>query len=355
MASLFKVSIELAVVLLIATVGTGGWWFLYGGDLPEVGYLSEFAPSEMRLTTDACLPGLSFAVPVDDIAKSFQDALLSAEPESSFSDQIARSLMCNKRESPARYQLDVFRLSWRIRRRFSALQLLTIYANRAYFGPAATGVENASQHFFQKDANSLSAEEAALLTGLLRGPAIFSPFKHPDRALERRNKILETMAVRGRLNATDLAKATSEPIRTRPLGNTEMNPLPSGVFEALAADETEYCGTFDGEFKKGCEDTFRTNLMWVALQVVPRGRPAILIENGNTGFCGSAGCALSLLIEQSDMRFAQSLEERGEVGAINRIAVLRTITNGHYDIQKTWADGKTHTIYRWKGSRYLSD
>jgi membrane peptidoglycan carboxypeptidase len=145
----------------------------------------------------------------------------------------------------ALYQLDVFRLSWHIRRRFSEQQLFTIYANRAYFGPGAMGVENASEHFFQKDTNGLSAEEAALLAGVLRSPAGFSPFTHPDRALQRRNQILEDMAARGKLNASEVSRAVASSISTRSLGNTEEKPLPPGVLKALAADEAEYCDRFE--------------------------------------------------------------------------------------------------------------
>ena len=355
MAALHRVLLGLAALVLIAAGGFCGWFFLYTGDLPKTDPLSEFVPTAGSLVTDSCLAGLSFAIPFDRIGKPFRDALASAEPDFSFSDQIARTLMCNRLESSARYQLDVFRLSWHIRRRFSEQQLLTIYVNRAYFGPGATGVENASQHFFQRDAYTLSTEEAALLAGLLRAPGSFSPFKHPDRALQRRNQILKTMAVRGKLSAAELASAVAAPIITRSLGNTEAKPLPSGVLKALAADEAEYCDQFRDDFKRGCEETFRTNLMWRELPVAPRWNPAILVENRNTGFCGSAGCALRLFIEQPDAQFAQTLGTDGEVGALDRIRVLKTIANGHYNIEKTWADGKTHTIYRWRGSRYFTD
>jgi transglycosylase-like protein len=355
MAALYKVLLALATLVLIAVSGFCVWVFFYTDDLPKTDSLSRFVPTAGSLVTDSCLASLSFAVPSDRIGKSFQDALASAEPGISFSDEIARTLMCNRLESPARYQLDVLRLSWHIRRRFSEQQLLAIYVNRAYFGPGATGLENASQHFFQKDAHTLNAEEAALLAGLLRAPGSFSPFKHPDRALQRRNQILESMAVRGKLSAAELASAVAAPVITRSLGNTEVEPLPSGVLKALAADEAEYCDEFEADFKKGCEETFRINLMWGELPVAPRGLPAILVENKNTGFCGSAVCALYLFIQQPDAQFVQTLGKDGEVGALDRVTVLKTTTDGHYNIQKTWADGKTHTIYRWRGSRYSAN
>jgi|SRR5882762_5684516 len=355
MAAFFKVVLRLAVVVLIGVGALFSWVFLYTRDLPDIEHLAEFAPDSGNLVTDACLPGLAFAIPFDRIGKPFQDAVAAAEPVTSFSDEIARTLMCTKMERSARYQLDVLRLSWHIRRHFSREELFTIYVNTAYFGPAAIGIENASGHFFQKSANTLSVEEAALLAGVLRSPGVFSPFKHPERALQRRNEILRKMASQAKLSATELARASAAPIVTRALGNTEAKPLPSGVLKALASDEAEFCDEFEGEFRKGCEETFRTNLMWRELSIARSGRPAVLVENKNTGFCGSAGCALSLFIPAADGQFVQTLGTDGEVGTIERLAVLKTVTNGFYDIQKTWADGRTRATYRWTGSQYSAD
>src|SRR6267142_3971486 len=241
MATLFKGVLGLAVLVMIAVGALCSWIFLYTRDLPDIEHLSDFAPDSGNQVTDTCLPGVAFAVPFDRIGKPIRDALASAEPASSFADQIARTLMCTKMERSARYQLDVFRLTWHVQRRFSEEELFTIYVNRAYFGPAATGIENASDHFFQKSAGTLSIEEAALLAGLLRGPDVYSPFKHPDSAIQRRNEILKRMAAQGKLTATEVTHALAAPIVARSLGNTEAKPLPSGVAKALAADTAIYC------------------------------------------------------------------------------------------------------------------
>jgi len=111
-----------------------------------------------------------------------------------------------------RYHVNSFRLSWRIRRRFSAQQVFTIYANRAYFGLGVTGVESASRQFFRKNADTLNTEQAALLAGLLRAPDYFSPYKHPENALRRRNQVLEAMAAQGKLSASDAARAEATPV-----------------------------------------------------------------------------------------------------------------------------------------------
>jgi len=80
-----------------------------------------------------------------------------------------------------------------------------------------------------------------------------------------------------------------------------------------------------------------------------------LVQNNNTGFCGTAGCALRLFIIETDGRFAQILGRDGEVGSLDQVRVLKTITHGHFDIQKGWRDDKRHTIYRWQGSGYSAD
>ena len=123
--------------------------------------------------------------------------------------------MCNHTGGMGRYHLNSLRLSWHIRSRFSQEQIFTIYANRAYFGSGATGVESASRQFFRKEADALNTEEAALLAGLLRAPEYFSPYKRPEKALQRRNQVLEAMAAQGKLSAIEAARAEATPIATQ--------------------------------------------------------------------------------------------------------------------------------------------
>lgn len=212
MGLLRKVSLSIAVLVLLLVVGVCGWLFVHTRDLPDLDHLSQFASSVDSAVSDSCLAGPSTPLPFDRIGKPFQDALAAAEPRVSLSNQIARMLMCDRRETAARYELDTVRLSWHIRRRFSEKQLFTVYVNRAYFGPRATGVEAASRQFFHKAPDTLSAEEAAMIAGLLRAPAIYSPYNHPGRALARRNKVLESMAAQGNLGAVEAARAESTPL-----------------------------------------------------------------------------------------------------------------------------------------------
>jgi hypothetical protein len=131
--------------------------------------------------------------------------------------------------------------------------------------------------------------------------------------------------------------------------------MPQGVVNALAADEKKYCDQFLEDFKKDCGRKFRANLSWRELLITPLGKTAILVESKNMGFCGSAGCSLYLFVQQSNGKFVQILGPHGEVGALANVKTLKTVTKGHFDLQKTWHDAKTRTTYQWNGSWYSPD
>jgi hypothetical protein len=136
-------------------------------------------------------------------------------------------------------------------------------------------------------------------------------------------------------------------------GEAKSNGLPSAVIAAFSADEKAYCSQFVGDFRKGCHQTFRANLSWRELVISPSGEAAILVKNGES--CGTAGCALRLFVQSTDGNLVQVLGTDGEVGTLPSVKVLKTVTKGHYDIQKTWRDRKTQTLYQWDGERYSSE
>lgn len=129
--------------------------------------------------------------------------------------------------------------------------------------------------------------------------------------------------------------------------------LPDGVIKALAADAKQYCeDQFAEGFRKGCRKKFEAHLRWRELSITPSGESAILVENDNTGYCGSGGCALYLFVQRKGGRFTQVLGSQGGLGTLERVTVLKTITNGHFDIRVTWSVPKGHSVYQWDGSQY---
>jgi len=215
MKLLYKMLLGMSGLVLLTVAGVCSWLFFYTGDLPDFDHLSQFAPSTSSVVSDSCLASPSTSIPFDRIGDPLKNALAAAEPWRLLPDQIARSLMCNHSGGMGKYHLNTIRLSWHIRMHFSKQQIFTIYANRAYFGAGITGVENASKKFFHKEPDALSTQDAALIAGLLRAPDYYSLDKHPERALQRRNKVLEGMVVQGKLSAPDAARLEATPVVTQ--------------------------------------------------------------------------------------------------------------------------------------------
>ena len=80
---------------------------------------------------------------------------------------------------------------------FTPDELFRMYAHEVYLGTIEghhiLGVEAASRFYFSKDTHNLTTAEAAMLAAMIRSPNVFSPLRHPQRAMERRNKVLERM------------------------------------------------------------------------------------------------------------------------------------------------------------------
>ncbi len=84
-----------------------------------------------------------------------------------------------------------------IERTYTKDEILEMYLNTVHFGHGTYGVQAAAKRFFGKDAKDITLDEAALLVGVLPGPAIYSPINHPERALRRRNTVLRLILAQG--------------------------------------------------------------------------------------------------------------------------------------------------------------
>ena len=72
-------------------------------------------------------------------------------------------------------------------------EILTLYLNTVSFGENTYGIESAAQQYFSTSASDLSLTQAATLIGMLKGPSYYNPRLHPERALQRRNTVLNQM------------------------------------------------------------------------------------------------------------------------------------------------------------------
>ncbi len=91
-------------------------------------------------------------------------------------------------------------------------EILELYLNYVYLGSGAYGVKAAAKVLFGKELKNLSLTECALIAGLIRGPEYYNPFKHPDRALRRRNWVLKQMYKNGYITRNIYLDAIKQPL-----------------------------------------------------------------------------------------------------------------------------------------------
>ncbi len=106
--------------------------------------------------------------------------------------QLTRNLFLSTEKTYGRKLQEIF-LALQIERHFTKQQIFTLYANQIYLGRGTYGFEAGSEYYFSKHARDLTLPEAALLAALPKGPEEYSPVRHPDRALRRRNLVLQEM------------------------------------------------------------------------------------------------------------------------------------------------------------------
>ncbi len=99
--------------------------------------------------------------------------------------------------------------------------ILQGYLNGIYLGGAGGiqyyGIGSAARAYFGKDATELSLEEAAVIAGMIKSPAFYSPLLHADRARQRRDEVLRRMADLGWIDAARLQQALAAPVETAPM------------------------------------------------------------------------------------------------------------------------------------------
>src|SRR5436190_7028835 len=106
-------------------------------------------------------------------------------------------------------------LAIQIERRFTKPQIFTMYANQIFLGHGAYGFEAGAQYYFSKHAKDLSLEEAALLASLPKAPNSYSPIINPERAMRRRNLVINSMLEDGKVTAEQAVRAKNMPIQLR--------------------------------------------------------------------------------------------------------------------------------------------
>ncbi|UCC11141.1 MAG: transglycosylase domain-containing protein, partial [candidate division WOR-3 bacterium] len=125
--------------------------------------------------------------------------------------QLARNMFLTLEQTMAR-KLKEIALAIRIERAYTKDEILEKYLNQINFGQGRYGVATAAKYYFDKDVSELTLSECALLVALPKSQERYSPHKHPERAIERRNLVLKTMLRNTAITQEEYETAIREPL-----------------------------------------------------------------------------------------------------------------------------------------------
>ncbi|MFN7918068.1 MAG: PBP1A family penicillin-binding protein [Vicinamibacterales bacterium] len=228
-----------AILLLAVFVASG--WFLVSlrRDLPDAEALGRIGEMDQATAVFDRNDQLAFTifkeqrieVPLREISPNLTKAVLAIEDQRFYSHsgfdavRIGSAMLTNIRhgrlaqggstitqqlarqsflttDKTWRRKVQELILSARIERLYTKDQILEMYLNKVYFGDGLYGVEAASRGYFGKHASELTVPEAALLAGLVKSPSSYAPTVSLERAVTRRNVVLQAMEDFGAIDDT---------------------------------------------------------------------------------------------------------------------------------------------------------
>jgi penicillin-binding protein 1A len=254
-------------VLFIAGVGVVGYvlWNV-SKDLPDYAQLRDYEPpvmSRVHASDGTLLAEYAtqrrLYLPIQAVPRRLIEAFLSAEDKNFYShpgvdpagiaravitnienyrsgrrmvgastitQQVAKNFLLTNDRTIDR-KLKEALLALRIEQAFTKDQILELYLNEIFLGLGSYGVAGAALQYFDKSVHELTLAEAAYFAALPKAPNNYHPFRHSERAIERRNWVIDRMVANGFVSVEEAEVAKSQPL--------SVTPRTSGA-QLLAAD-----------------------------------------------------------------------------------------------------------------------
>ncbi|MCC2688350.1 MAG: penicillin-binding protein [Rhizobiaceae bacterium] len=165
-------------------------------------------------------PGIDVTGLARAIMTNFQNLGSGRRPvgASTITQQVAKNFLLSSDQTVERKIKEMI-LAFRIEQAYSKDRIFELYVNEIFFGLGAYGVAGAALTYYDKSVNELTVAEAAYLAALPKGPSNYHPFRHTDRAIERRNLIIDLMVENGYVSSEEGVKAKGEPLGVTPRRN----------------------------------------------------------------------------------------------------------------------------------------
>ena len=129
---------------------------------------------------------------------------------STITQQVAKNFLLTNEVSFTRKIKEAL-LAMKIERTYSKEKILELYLNEIYLGFSAYGIAAASLLYFDKSVHELTVAEAAYLAALPKAPTYLHPFRQRERAIERRNYVIDRMVENGYVKTADGEIAEEDP------------------------------------------------------------------------------------------------------------------------------------------------
>ena len=239
------------VVFLAAVAAAAGLLWHFSQDLPDYSQLQDYEPPVMtrvHAVDGALLAEYSkerrLYLPIQAVPKLVINAFLAAEDKnfydhggvdftgmaraavayvehfgsnrrpqgaSTITQQVAKNFLLNNEVSFTRKIKEAL-LAMRIERAYSKDKILELYLNEIYLGSGTYGIAAASLVYFDKSVNELTISEAAYLAALPKMPGSLHPVRNHDRAIERRNYVIDRLQENGWIQQADADAARKAPL-----------------------------------------------------------------------------------------------------------------------------------------------
>ncbi len=131
-----------------------------------------------------------------------------AQGGSTITQQVAKQFLSSEKSLDRKAKEAI--MARRLESTYSKEAILSVYLNHIFLGNGAYGVKAAALRYFDKELDELSIAEMATIAGLAQAPSRYSPSRHPERAVKRRDTILDRMALHGYLSEEETRAAKSE-------------------------------------------------------------------------------------------------------------------------------------------------
>ncbi|HWM80923.1 MAG TPA: penicillin-binding protein 1A [Pseudolabrys sp.] len=253
------------ILFVVGVAATAGLLWHFSKDLPDYSQLQDYEPPVMTRVHAADGSLLAeyarerrLYLPIQAVPKLVINAFVSAEDKnfyehggldfggimragvvyiqnmgssrrpqgaSTITQQVAKNFLLTNEVSFTRKIKEAL-LALKIERTYSKDKILELYLNEIYLGYSAYGIAAASLLYFDKSVHELTIAEAAYLAALPKAPSLLNPFRARERAIERRNYVIDRMREDGKITTAEAEAAKKSPL------NVTVRPTGAHIFAA---------------------------------------------------------------------------------------------------------------------------